>query len=68
MMMARPAVLDHVIGKDDRSLQQLLYRVDLPESHVQRTLEAGGRHSLVGEIVLRCLQKVLTRMRFAGRI
>src|SRR5690606_14546496 len=39
------AVLDQVIGRSDRSLQQILYRVDLPEAYVKRTVEAGGLHS-----------------------
>lgn len=49
------------------ALQAALYRVDIPEAHLQRTMAAGGLHTLAGECVLRALQKVLTRERFAGR-
>ncbi|MFN3874313.1 MAG: hypothetical protein ACK4L7_00170 [Flavobacteriales bacterium] len=49
------------------ALQTAMYRVDIPEAHLRRTLAAGGLHALAGECVLRALQKVLTRMRFAGR-
>lgn len=48
-------------------LQVAMYRVDIPEAHLRRTLEAGGLHALAGECVERALQKVLTRLRFAGR-
>lgn len=49
------------------ALQTAMYRVDIPEAHLRRTLALGGLHALAGECVLRALQKVLTRMRFAGR-
>ena len=49
------------------ALQSAMYRVDIPEAHLRRTLAAGGLHALAGECVLRALQKVLTRLRFAGR-
>ncbi|MBK6341464.1 MAG: hypothetical protein IPF41_02445 [Flavobacteriales bacterium] len=49
------------------ALQTAMYRVDIPERHLQRALESGGLHALAGECVLRALQKVLTRLRFAGR-
>ncbi|MBK9177335.1 MAG: hypothetical protein IPM46_13580 [Flavobacteriales bacterium] len=49
------------------ALQSAMYRVDIPEAHLRRTMDAGGLHALAGECVLRALQKVLTRMRFAGR-
>lgn len=42
-------------------------RVDLTERQVREALAAGGLHALAGSIVLRCLQKVLSRMRYAGR-
>ncbi len=48
-------------------LQVAIYRVDIPESHMRSTMALGGLHELAGECVLRALQKVLTRMRFAGR-
>lgn len=49
------------------TLQTAMYRVDIPEAHLRRTMAAGGLHALAGECVLRALQKVLTRERFAGR-
>jgi hypothetical protein len=49
------------------TLQVALYRVDIPEVHMRRTLSNGGLHALAGECVVRALQKVLTRLRFAGR-
>ncbi len=48
-------------------LQSAMYRVDIPEAHLKRTLAAGGLDALAGECVLRALQKVLTRLRYAGR-
>lgn len=41
-------------------------RVDLTEHQMRSAMAAGGLHGLAGAIVLRCLQKVLSRMRFAG--
>lgn len=49
------------------ALQAAMYRVDIPEGHLRRTMAQGGLHALAGECVIRALQKVLTRMRFAGR-
>jgi hypothetical protein len=49
------------------ALQVAMYRVDIPEAHMRRTLALGGLDALAGECVLRSLQKVLTRLRFAGR-
>jgi hypothetical protein len=49
------------------ALQSAMYRVDIPEAHLRRTMASGGLHALAGECVLRALQKVLTRERFAGR-
>lgn len=49
------------------ALQTAMYRVDIPEAHLRRTMASGGLHALAGECVLRALQKVLTRLRFAGR-
>lgn len=48
------------------ALGVVLYRVDLPEAHAKRSMAAGGLPELAGQVVLRCLQKVLTRKRFAG--
>jgi len=41
-------------------------RVDLTERALHEAMAAGGLHELAGRIVLRCLQKVLSRKRFAG--
>ncbi|MEO8734375.1 MAG: hypothetical protein ABI373_08590 [Flavobacteriales bacterium] len=41
-------------------------RVDLTEHQMRSAMAAGGMHGLAGAIVLRCLQKVLSRKRFAG--
>lgn len=66
----REAVLD-VLGtlqaRSTHALQVAMYRVDIPEPHLRRTLAAGGLHALAGEVVVRALQKVLTRLRYAGR-
>ena len=41
-------------------------RVDLTEHQMGSAMATGGLHGLAGAIVLRCLQKVLSRKRFAG--
>lgn len=41
-------------------------RVDLTEHQLRSAMAAGGLHALAGAVVLRCLQKVLSRMRHAG--
>lgn len=65
---------DHVLPKLEaldckgtHALQVVMYRVDIPEGHLKRTLGNGGLSALAGECVVRALQKVLTRLRFAGR-
>lgn len=66
----RPFVLRRLEQLQDMgssALQQAMYRVDIPEAHLRRTMAAGGLHALAGECVLRALQKVLTRLRYAGR-
>lgn len=66
----RVSVLQVLRALEDRggqALQTAMYRVDIPESHLRRTLHAGGLHALAGEVVVRALQKVLTRLRYAGR-
>jgi hypothetical protein len=60
-------VLERLHGQGVHALQVAIYRVDIPEPHMRRTMAAGGLHALAGETVLRCLQKVLTRLRHAGR-
>lgn len=59
--------LEALQGQSVSALQTAMYRVDIPEAHLRRTMAAGGLHALAGECVLRALQKVLTRLRFAGR-
>ena len=60
-------VLASLNRKGAHALQAAMYRVDIPEAHLRRTIASGGLDSLAGECVLRTLQKVLTRMRYAGR-
>jgi hypothetical protein len=60
-------VLEALQAKGAHALRAAMYRVDIPEAHFRRTMGAGGLHALAGETVLRTLQKVLVRMRFAGR-
>lgn len=59
--------LKELFTQSSSALQVAMYRVDIPEPHLRRTMNAGGLHELAGECVLRSLQKVLTRLRFAGR-
>lgn len=59
--------LQHLHSRGVPALQAAMYRVDIPEAHLRRTMQLGGLHALAGECVLRALQKVLTRLRFAGR-
>ena len=44
----------------------VINRVDLNERQVHAAMVAGGLNGLAGSIVLRCLQKVLSRKRYAG--
>ncbi len=60
-------VLEDLYAQGAHPFQVAMYRVDLPEKHLIRSLEAGGLHAVAGEVVLRCLQKVLTRLRHAGK-
>lgn len=50
------------------SLARAINRVDLTEAQVNKALEMGGLHQLAGAMVFRCLQKVLLRERYAGRL
>ena len=59
--------LEELDRKGAHALQVAMYRVDIPEAHLKRTLANGGVAALASECVLRALQKVLTRLRFAGR-
>ncbi|MGV3636171.1 MAG: hypothetical protein ACO1NQ_00865 [Flavobacteriales bacterium] len=60
-------VLQALANSGDHALRVAMYRVDIAQAHFQRAVDAGGLHTLAGEVVLRALQKVLTRRRFAGR-
>lgn len=60
-------ILQGLSASGDHALRVAMYRVDIAEAHLRRTLDRGGSDALAGEVVLRALQKVLTRMRFAGR-
>jgi len=60
-------VLEHSAAQGEHALMVVLYRVDIAESRYRGAIHAGGLRALAGEVVLRALQKVLTRLRFAGR-
>lgn len=60
-------VLQQLDSAGEHALQVAMYRVDIPEPHLRRTLSNDGLNGLAGEVVLRALQKVLTRLRYAGR-
>ncbi len=45
----------------------ILNRVDIPEGQFRRIIADGGLEQLAPAVVLRCLQKVLARERYAGR-
>ena len=61
------SALEVINSLGEHSLKVAMYRVDIAEPHLRRTLAAGGLDALSKEVVLRALQKVLTRLRFAGR-
>lgn len=61
-------ILDLLFTTDRHAAGVSMYRVDISQAHRDRSLAEGGINSLAGEVVLRCLQKVLTRMRFSGEI
>ena len=68
--LLRAAVLIRLEGLSEtgaNAFGNAMYRVDIPEPHLRRTMARGGLHALAGECVLRALQKVLTRLRYAGR-
>ncbi|MCB9166745.1 MAG: hypothetical protein H6595_04625 [Flavobacteriales bacterium] len=58
-----PLLQEHL---EEGSLDRVLYRVDVPERWTVDALRTGGLHELAGRVVLRALQKVLTRRRFSG--
>jgi hypothetical protein len=43
-------------------------RIDLTEGAVREAIRLGGQGELAGQMVLRCVQKVLSRERFSGRL
>ncbi len=59
-------LLERLFTTDPHAANVAMYRVDIPQFLRDRALAEGGIHALAGEVVLRCLQKVLTRMRFSG--
>jgi hypothetical protein len=65
----RASVLGHM-GAWERSepsrFSRAINRVDLTERQVNDAMAQGGLPELAGRMVLRCLQKVLIRKRFAG--
>lgn len=44
----------------------VINRVDLTEHQLRAAMAAEGLYGLAGAVVLRCLQKVLSRLRYAG--
>jgi hypothetical protein len=50
------------------AFSRAINRVDLNEGMVDRAMVRGGLSELAGHMVLRCLQKVLIRNRFAGLV
>ena len=51
---------------DPTAFSRAINRVDLSERQVDHAMLRGGLHELAGDMVLRCLLKVLLRKRFAG--
>lgn len=60
-------IMEELQAAGAHALQVSMYRVDITENRMRWALDHGGIAALAGEAVLRCLQKVLTRMRHAGR-
>ncbi|HRN35939.1 MAG TPA: hypothetical protein PLL18_03390 [Flavobacteriales bacterium] len=60
------AILQQREKEGAHALGLVVNRVHLTERQVREATAAGGLHALAGSVVLRCLQKVLSRMRFAG--
>lgn len=56
------AVLEARQAESMHALRVVLYRVDVPEQVARRAMAAGGVHELAARVVLRCLQKVITRI------
>ncbi len=60
------AILEAREREGAQALGRVVNRVDLTEPQLRAAMASGGLHGLAGAIILRCLQKVLSRMRFAG--
>lgn len=66
----RAAVLEVLEERQARGAHAfglVLNRVDLTEGAFRRAVDLGGLPELAGRVVVRCLQKVLARERYAGR-
>lgn len=59
--------LDRWQSTDSTALSRAINRIDLTEAQVNAAMDRGGFGELAGAVVLRALQKVLTRLRHAGR-
>ena len=57
-------ILETRHAESTHALQVVLYRVDLHERAARDAMDLGGVRELAGRVVLRCLQKVITRMAF----
>jgi hypothetical protein len=55
-------ILEDRHRKSVHALQVAMYRVDLAEPVTREAMRLGGLRELAGRVVLRALQKVLTRM------
>lgn len=60
------AVLEQREQEGAHAFGLVVNRVDLTEQQLRAAMREGGLQGLSGAVVLRCLQKVLSRMRFAG--
>lgn len=60
-------VLEERQARSAHAFGLVLNRVDLTETAYREAMRAGGLDELAGRVVLRCLQKVLARERYAGR-
>lgn len=60
-------VLEERQARSAHAFGLVLNRVDLTEAAYREAMRAGGLDELAGRVVLRCLQKVLARERYAGR-
>lgn len=59
--------LERWTSSDTPAFSRAVNRVDLTERMVNNATSKGGLHELAGLMVIRCLQKVLSRHRYAGR-